>query len=182
MGVLIGSISHVFLTCTQLVICWEDGVPELFWRFVFVGSMISFCTDAIAMNFVLRLADTSFGDDIDGRPWFQRKLAGPLMTAGIFTILTAVAICALSPAVPLWAGIVMLLLQGSWVLSIFRPRSHAPVPASTESKGPEELTCSVETGDHGDSDCGRLNPLSSSMGHSELPEARSAPKGHDELA
>lgn len=170
--VLVGSISHVLITSTQLFICWKDDAPELFWRFVFVGSMISFCTDAIAVTLVLKLADTSFGDDVEGRPWFRRKLAGPLVTAGIFSILTAIAITPLSPAVPLWIG-VMLLLLACCVLCCFGLARHAPMPASTELKGPEDLSCSVETGDHGDSQ--PATPSSFAVGHAGIPEAQTAP-------
>jgi hypothetical protein len=127
--VLVGSSSHLFIIMSFLLATWQDDEKELFRRFLLVGVAIVFCTDAIGMSLMMRLADTQFGDEVPGEsnPSFFRRLtgrlAGPAAAAAIFSLLSATSVSMMTPAMPLWASCVLTAVMASMTIWLYSPRA-----------------------------------------------------------
>jgi hypothetical protein len=102
--VLVGSVG-ISLFCFSAVLAESrHGETAWMWRLLFNAVLQCLCATVIAVHLILRFAETSIGEDIEGASFFKRKLAGPLLTAFIFSIVTAGGGLLLYPGVPLWYG------------------------------------------------------------------------------
>ncbi|CAE8625128.1 unnamed protein product, partial [Polarella glacialis] len=100
----VGSLSHLFLGSSAVVDFQLAGARATAVNAVFSTVCITFCSDFIAINLTLRLADSSFGDDVEGSTFFSRNLAGPIAAASLFSLFTATGLAMMSPCLPWWAA------------------------------------------------------------------------------
>jgi hypothetical protein len=110
--VLVGSLGHI-LMCTSYAVAFYEAecASEAFWHIVMAACLLVFCADAVATNLVLRLANSSFGEDESSGPLFCRKAIGPVTTACIFGFTKATCGGLITPACPKWwAGIVIVTM------------------------------------------------------------------------
>lgn len=108
--VFVGAIGHL-LMCISYAFAYlqaEEQSMSAFWHIVMAAAMLCFCADAIAVDLVLRLAGTTFGDDAEVNSRWQRKGAGPVSTALIFGAAKAVCGGVITPACPKWWCAILL--------------------------------------------------------------------------
>merc|ERR1712113_804341 len=91
------------------------------------------------------MADTRFGDDVEGASFFQRKMVGPLATAFTFAFLTAPMVAIMTPTLPMWIATLMLAVMALCTVLLFR-RTSTTEPALTNRKKatPTTFGCKVD--------------------------------------
>lgn len=120
--VVLASIGHI-LMCISYSISFleaEEKSMKAFWHIVMAACLLCFCADAIAVNLVLRLASTSFGDQLEEAPARSRKVAGPVATAFIFGLAKAMCGGLITPACPWWWCIIVLFLTTVSMLALYQ--------------------------------------------------------------
>jgi hypothetical protein len=103
--VFVGSLGLSLPTISLFLAEYFHGVEtEWMWRHLFGAVPQCLCAPVIAVHLVLRFAETSIGEDIEGTSFFKRELAGPLLTTTTFSVVTLSAGILQFPGVPLWYG------------------------------------------------------------------------------
>merc|ERR1712224_285529 len=95
----------------------------------------------------LRLADTTFGDEVppDSYASFCKRLmgrvAGPVACAGIYSLIFAMSLSICAMAFPLWACCVLTAVYAAITVALYRPRkasSFSTRATATKAQGAVE--------------------------------------------
>merc|ERR1712217_90701 len=139
--VLVGSLPHLFLGITHsFSSSLQFGELESAMHIAITTTAMTLFTDAISVNLTLRLADTAFGDVDEGHSsFFARRLAGPLATTGIFSIVNALIGLMFSPVLGFSFSLVCLGILAIVTWFLFS-RNHLRAESALESTQTETST------------------------------------------
>jgi len=135
---MVGAISHLFLgtklTCSAL----QEGQPAIAANFAVAAGVVMLCTDSLALNLVLLLAEkrNAEAEEEGEAPSFcRRMLEGPLSAATIFASLTALPCSVMVVGVPMYAAVPAALGMLVPVVVLYR-RNFAPAGVSLAAEKP----------------------------------------------
>eukprot|EP00931_Biecheleriopsis_adriatica_P039402 TRINITY_DN22533_c0_g2_i1.p1 TRINITY_DN22533_c0_g2~~TRINITY_DN22533_c0_g2_i1.p1 ORF type:complete len:621 (-),score=87.66 TRINITY_DN22533_c0_g2_i1:53-1915(-) len=106
--IIVGSLSHLLLGTNLAVDCFLAGATVSASNAALMTIFIAFCSDILALNLTLRMASSSFFEDVEPSSCTLRNLVGPISTACLFAATNGTGLAVLTANPPLWVGCCML--------------------------------------------------------------------------